>query len=197
MGAVCTGMHLIRSRVLAATAFVTAACAFACSSAPPDGTLAGEINGNDPASSGSTVPKKTTSTGGSTSNTGSTGSTGNTGGTPTPTPTPTADAGVTPVGTGQCASSADFDTCLDCCDPQNALEVDNAAFGQCVCQSPGVCAAQCATSFCAGLDPTAACEQCLDAATQCDQTADAACNANAGCAAALACVTSSGCDAKP
>ena len=195
MAALYMCMHFNRSRAVVVVTLVFAASAFACSSAPPDSTLASDINGNNAnGSSGNTVPKKTTgttSTGGS--NTAAPAPT-----TPTPAPTVAPDGGVptpVPVGNGQCASSLDLSSCLDCCDPQNALALDDDAWDQCVCTS--ACAAQCGNNFCAGGPPTAACQQCLQADTACGQQADAACNANAACAAALACVQSSSCDAKP
>jgi hypothetical protein len=70
---------------------------------------------------------------------------------------------------------------------------------KCACQSPGTCATQCAADFCAGAQtqPSAACAQCLQGATQCDQQAAAACDADAACKKADACVQASGCDSKP
>lgn len=123
------------------------------------------------------------------------------GGAPT-TPPPEEDepgssGGPTP-GAGQCSAETTVDACYECCvgsDPA-ALDPGFEAFGRCACESPGVCAQQCGSSFCSGAEPSEACLQCLDGAAQCEQAADAACSANAACKAAYQCVESSGCDGK-
>lgn len=190
-------MLISRSRIaltLVAVALV------ACSSAPPpDGTpLQGEVNPSG------TKKKKTTETNSDSEGT-TAGTTTNqdsndpadqddptTPGTPVTPGTPTAP-------TGQCAASQSFDQCAACCDQAfpGGFEVDAQAFGQCVCESPGTCAAVCGTSFCAGAQATPACEQCLATATQCQTQTETVCNANAACKGAFACYDSSGCEAKP
>lgn len=106
--------------------------------------------------------------------------------------TPQTPADPTPSG-GQCSSSADAMSCFECCDPNGtATAAADEAWGRCVCQTPGVCASACGTSFCRGSQPTAACEQCLENSTaQCDQVAEQACDAT--CQAAIACFDSSAC----
>jgi hypothetical protein len=94
-----------------------------------------------------------------------------------------------------CTSSASYEACYQCCDPTKAVEPAIDAFGLCACQNPGTCAAQCGNNYCSGQQPTAACEQCLNAATACEAKADAACGA--ACKAAIACVDTSKCDDKP
>jgi hypothetical protein len=113
--------------------------------------------------------------------------------TPTPTPTPTGDPQV-------CAASADFQGCFDCCDQQNAggFDVDAQAWNTCACQA-NVCGAACGNNFCAGQDPSAACEQCLgsDTTLQCDQQAETACQASAACSGAMTCIETAKCFDKP
>jgi len=189
-------MLLTRSRIVVS---LVAVALFACSSAPPDTTLDGELNSGNSAKSSKT-PSKTSGTG---TNTGTAQQTNPTDpadpaapANPAAPATPTTPA---PAGNGQCAGQQTADACFQCCDTASpgGFDVDSQAFGQCVCETPGTCAAACATSFCAGGPPTAACEQCLNGATQCEAQAEAACNANAACAAAFACSDSSGCNAKP
>lgn len=193
-------MLITRSRI----AFSLVAIALvACSSAPPDTTLQGEINPGNSNKGGSKTPAANK---GSSTNNGGTSTTQD----PTDPADPAADpatpaAPATPgtpgtpaPGTGQCAASAGAEQCFQCCDAAfpGGLDVDAQAYGQCVCEAPGVCAQQCATSYCAGQQPTAACEQCLNAATQCEQAAETACNANANCKGAFTCIESSGCEQK-
>jgi hypothetical protein len=189
---------------LAASALVLAT---ACSSAPPiegddlgndDSNVLGGKGASSSGSSGTTLGGSSGSSGsesssgaGASSSGGATSSGGTSSG--------GSSSGATPAGGGECASSADIDACYDCCiTPHEAgYDVADQAFGDCACASPGVCAAQCATSYCAGQEPTAACEACLDAATQCDQAADTACAGNADCQAITTCIQSSACDSKP
>jgi hypothetical protein len=121
--------------------------------------------------------------------------------TPTPaTPSPTPDAGTVPTPTpapNTCGATTDFFACIDCCDQANpgGFEVDGQAWDNCICQT--ACAQACGGNFCNGGDPSLACEQCMDNAQQCDQVAETACQGNAACAAAMTCVQSSQCEAKP
>jgi len=111
---------------------------------------------------------------------------------------PTDDAGtipidppITPPPTGSCGSSPDAESCFQCCDPGQATMAAEDAFGRCACQSPGICASACSTSYCAGRAPTAACDNCLANAAQCEQVADTACTG--ACQTAVSCFESSGC----
>lgn len=101
----------------------------------------------------------------------------------------------TPTSTPKdCSGEATADACGACCDPGNAIEPAMNVFGNCVCGTPGTCAAECGASFCNGLAPDAACKTCLDAATQCNADADKACGAD--CKAALTCSETSKCTSK-
>lgn len=189
-------MLISRSRVV--VTFLALALV-ACSSAPPDSPLQGEVS--------PTTPKKKNSSK-TTNNDDSEGQNLESGSAPGANPSdpaapanpanPAAPATPTP-GTGQCAGQQTFDTCAQCCDQAfpGGFDVDSQAFGQCACESPGVCAQACAGSFCAGGQATPACEQCLSTAAQCQQIAETTCNANASCAGAFTCFDSSGCQAKP
>lgn len=165
-----------------------------CSSAPPDSPLEGEV---DPAPASRKKKNQKTNDDGEGNPTG-TQSTQD--GDLDPAAAGDAAAPGTPApGTGRCSAQQTFDTCMQCCDEgfPGGFEVDAQAFGACVCESPGTCAAACAGSYCAGSPPTAACEQCLQSAAQCNTTAEAACKANASCQGVFACVDSSGCQTKP
>ncbi len=111
-----------------------------------------------------------------------------------PTPEePMPDAPTTPTpGGGQCAQQQQNpDACIDCCmggNPEATAQADQA-FGQCACTS--ACAQACGGSFCRGAQPTAACEQCLNQAQQCEQAWQQACQADAGCRAVEQCIQSS------
>ena len=187
-------MQISRSHI----AFTLVALALAaCSSAPPDSPLQGEVS--------PTTPKKKNGNSTSNTNNDSEGQDLNSGATPGANPSdpaapanPAAPATPTP-GTGQCAAQQTFDTCAQCCDQAfpGGFDIDSQAFGQCACEAPGTCAQACAGSFCAGGQATPACEQCLANATQCQQIAETTCNANASCAGAFTCFDSSGCEAKP
>lgn len=186
-------MLISRSRI----AFTLVAFALvACSSAPPDSPLQGEVSPS--ASSKKKNSNKTNTTTGD-----SEGQDLNSGATPAdpsnPAPANPAAPATTTPGTGQCAAQPTFDTCAQCCDQAfpGGFDLDSQAFGQCACEAPGVCAQACAGSFCAGGQATPACEQCLATATQCQIVAETTCNANASCAGAFTCFDSSGCDAKP
>lgn len=175
--------------------------AAACS-APPAGSIGGgEQDQNDDGDK--QLPTS------STSPTDPAKSNNNNNATPTPTPpsgpsgttpTPSAEAGATPPTTppapNTCGAAADFIACIDCCDQASpgGFEVDAKAWDDCICQT--ACAQACGGSYCNGGEPSAACEQCMDGAKQCDQAAATACQASAGCAAAMACVQNSQCEAK-
>lgn len=188
-------MLISRSRI----AFTLIAFALvACSSAPPDSPLQGEVNPTSPTNKKKNNNQTQTNNDGEGQDLNS--------GTADPAdpadpaaPANPATPGTPAPGTGQCSAQASFDACFQCCDQAfpGGFEVDAQAFGQCACESPGVCAQACATSFCAGGQATPACEQCLAAATQCNTVAETACNANASCQGVFSCVDSSGCEAKP
>lgn len=186
-------MLISRSRI----AFTVIAFALvACSSAPPDSPLQGEVNP-------STASKKKNNNQTQTNN-DSEGQDLDSGatqeGNSTDPANPAAPATpTTPAPTnGQCSASTTFDACFQCCDQAfpGGFEVDAQAFGKCACEAPGVCAQACAGSFCAGGQATPACEQCLNTATQCNTAAETACNANASCKGVFTCVDTSGCETK-
>jgi hypothetical protein len=166
----------------------------ACSSAPPDSPLQGEVN---PSASSKKKNNKTKTNDDSEGLNAGTMQEGN----PTEPADPASPATPAIPGptNGPCSASASFDACLQCCDQAapGGFDFESNAFGQCACGSPGVCAQACAGTFCAGGQATAACEQCLTAATQCNTAAEAACNANASCTAAFTCYDASGCELKP
>jgi hypothetical protein len=188
-------MLISRSRI--AFTFIAFALV-ACSSAPPDSPLQGEVS---PSASSKKKNSKTTTNDDSENDNLNSGTTQNTDPTDPSAPAPATPATPTaPAPTnGQCAAQQTFDTCMQCCDTAfpGGFEVDAQAFGQCACVSPGVCAQACAGSFCAGGQATAACEQCLVTATQCETVAEQTCNANASCSGVFTCLDSSGCEAKP
>lgn len=187
-------MLITRSRI--AFCFIALALA-ACSSAPPDSPLQGEVNPTP------TNKKKNNNT--NTTNDDSEGANLNSGATQEGDPTepgastPATPTTPAPAGGGQCGAQQTFDTCMQCCDQAfpGGFEVDANAFGQCACESPGVCAQACAGSFCSGGPATPACEQCLAGATQCNTAAETTCNANASCKGVFTCLDTSGCEAKP
>lgn len=186
-------MLISRSRI---AFFVIASALVACSSAPPDSPLQGEVNPSSASKKKNTQQQTNDDSEGDT-----TGGTQNTQNGDLDPATP-GDAAATPApaGGGQCAAQQTFDTCMQCCDQAfpGGFEVDAQAFGQCACESPGPCAQACAGSFCAGGQATPACEQCLAVnAAQCNTTAEAACNANAACKGVFTCYDTSGCEAKP
>lgn len=111
------------------------------------------------------------------------------------------DAGGTTPPAGPCGNEATGSACFTCCETQNpaGLQVLQQAFGDCACnpQVTGNCSADCSTTWCAGVAASAACDNCLRAATTCEQQADAVCAANATCNAMLTCDTNSKCASKP
>ena len=178
--------HRLALALALALAFAAAACA-----APtiPNDTQVEDATEADPA-----PPKKkseSSTTGGDKSGGDKSGTPEGSGGQPVPTPP---GGGATPAPT-TCGSSATADACYQCCDPTNAFEPPAQAFGECACATPGVCKTACGTTYCAGQAPDAACEACLNGATQCEAAADAACGA--ACKAAIACEETSKCDEKP
>lgn len=81
--------------------------------------------------------------------------------------------------------------CQTCCEdaaPTAVTDLMYQAFGECACESPGLCAAACDSSYCAGGAPSAGCAACLDAATACNAAAERACTTPA-CGPFLACVS--------
>lgn len=99
--------------------------------------------------------------------------------TPAPTPTPTTGPNVTAtdIPSGTCGAAANKWACVGCClAPKVGGTTGGAAganaFGACVCQSPGVCATDCKTTFCAGKQASAACDSCMNnKAMQCEDAA--------------------------
>lgn len=192
---------MLISRSRTALTFIALALV-ACSSAPPDSPLQGEVNPTPPSNKKKNNQPQT-NTDDSEGQNLSSGATPNDPADPAAPAAPANPAAPgTPApgaGTGQCSAQASSDACFQCCDQASpgGFEVDAQAFGQCACESPGVCAQACAGSFCAGSQATPACQQCLATATQCNTTAEAACNASASCKGVFSCVDSSGCEQKP
>ena len=173
--------------------------AVACS-APPAGPIgSGEQDQTDDGDK--KLPTSSSSpTNPAPSNNSTPGSTTDPAATPAPTPTPLPDGGVAPAPSPadqQCAAATDMWACFDCCDAAHpgGWEVAEQAFDDCVCQT--ACAQACGGNYCQGGQPSAACEQCLDNAVQCDDAANTACAANANCAASDACAQASACETKP
>lgn len=115
------------------------------------------------------------------------------------------DAGVVEAGpatASSCAAEPTKGRCLDCCADQNPASrafLDDAS-KKCLCEAPGLCQSECATSFCAGENPTpgGACAQCLDDNGDfCDAVAETLCAGDATCRQIYACRDASGCDDKP
>lgn len=122
------------------------------------------------------------------------------------TETPARDAGSsTPVAPAEeedsgplapdCSLSATAAECATCCDPSGTANAAIAAFGNCVCGTPGTCASACAATYCSGTTPDPSCKLCLDGATQCNQQAESMCDAN--CQAAMTCASTNLCASKP
>jgi hypothetical protein len=97
-----------------------------------------------------------------------------------------------------CSAAQGEEACFECCDAKNpgGMEVFEDAWLACACQA-SVCATQCGQSMCADnpIDPVDgdACSTCLEAATQCDTQAEAACEANPACGAGFQCAADSKC----
>jgi hypothetical protein len=93
-------------------------------------------------------------------------------------------------GDDKCKDEATQDLCIDCCimAHQDGNDYYTEQFQTCACESPGTCALDCETSFCA--DPTQSdlfCDFCLDSVTtSCDPSSK--CMNNADCKALLDCV---------
>lgn len=191
-------MLISRSRIALFSSALLAFALVACSSAPPDSPLQGEVNPSPASSKKKNTQQNNDDSEGDTTGTQTTQNGDLDPATPGDPAAPT-PPGTPAPGTGQCGAQQSFDTCMQCCDQAapGGFDVDAQAFGQCVCEAPGTCAAACGGSFCAGAQATPACEQCLEAATQCHTQAETVCNANAACNAAFACYDSSGCEAKP
>jgi hypothetical protein len=130
-------------------------------------------------------------------------------------PSPDADGGISTQldggggvitgGKAECAPNTTAATCYRCCEtahPQGILFFDQS-FQTCACGTgAGSCSAECGTNFCTGtqatpVNPTPACEACLNASDACRTATDAACAKNTSCMAMLACDQSSACATKP
>lgn len=107
---------------------------------------------------------------------------------------PNGPAPTDPATPGSCGAKATFAACFDCCDAPTggALKKADDAFGQCACGG-GQCSSACTATFCAGQQPSAACDTCLT--NTCDPAADALCT-TAACKAGQQCVQTSGCEQK-
>jgi hypothetical protein len=119
--------------------------------------------------------------------------------------TPDGGGGVITGGNAECAPNTTASACYRCCEtahPQG-IQFFDQSFQTCACGAgAGSCAAECGTNFCTStpatsVNPTAACEQCLNASDACRTATDAACAKNTSCMAMLACDQSSACATKP
>lgn len=189
-------MRIALSAFIAASASVLAILATACSAevTPTTSSSSGNVpkKGNTDTDTNSNDPKQNTSSSSSSSSSSS-------GSTTTPDDkTPKSD----PSG-GKCAAETKQEACFTCCAPDPAVfDAEIKAFDDCACGTnggAGVCKTQCGNDFCKNPDaqPSAACEACLQGATQCETAAQTACDANAGCKAAYACAEASKCFDKP
>jgi hypothetical protein len=91
--------------------------------------------------------------------------------------------------------------CFACCDSAHggASRVGDLALKNCLCNSPGSCAAQCASELCAGWNPVLGdpCDQCASGNAACNRASDQACAADVNCKAFQACSTTAACASKP
>lgn len=110
---------------------------------------------------------------------------------------PTVDSGAaTDTGSAvTCGASATQSACAECCGSLNPAGVStlNTAIQACACGTSGTCATECATEVCADIPASSgdACFTCLSAALAtsgpCYASVQAACTADPGCSAYLAC----------
>lgn len=186
-------MIRLDSRAVVVLGTVVFALAAACSSAPPPNDLSEDQSETTPTKK----PAKDNSSSSSSGGNNNTSSSSSSGSTPKP-PGGDPQQPNTPAPAGNCAAEANADACFDCCSKGNEAGLDQAyqVFDTCACQTPGVCKTQCGNNYCAGQQPTAACETCLQGAQQCGQQADQACAANAQCKAAVDCFDASQCENK-
>lgn len=133
---------------------------------------------------------------------------------PSPTPSTDPDGGTAPSadggtvitgGNAECAPNTTAASCYRCCEtahPQG-IQFFQQSFQTCACGTgAGSCTTECGTNFCTGtatapVNPTPACEACLNASDACRTATDTACAKNTSCMAMLACDQSSGCASKP
>ncbi|MBX3262238.1 MAG: hypothetical protein KIS78_05400 [Labilithrix sp.] len=113
---------------------------------------------------------------------------------------PAADAAPNdPAPGGTCSAAQGVEACYACCDAKNpdGMAVYEDAWLACAC-APGVCATACAQSACAATPSEPAdgdaCDTCLAQADQCDDQAEAACEASPACLAGFQCALDSGCE---
>jgi hypothetical protein len=184
-------MDLFNSKRLG-LAVVLSLIAVACAAPQiPNETGGDEETGEEPVIAGN--KKKSTPTKPGTTQTTDSNTPAPTG-TPTPapsgtqTPTPVPLPGGDPAPTGACAATADGEACFQCCDQASGGELAKAdeAFFTCACDAQ--CATQCGANFCAGQEPSAACETCLT--NTCEAAASAACT-SAACKAGEQCMQTS------
>jgi len=175
------------------------------SSSPSDGS--GSTPQNGASSGASSSGGGGTSSGGASSSSGGASSSGasGSGGASSSSGAVAGDGGAgDAAAAGTCGSSATADACGTCCEglhPAGA-QIANDAWDTCACDTPGVCATACATTYCsadggAGPQPGDACDKCLQGASQCDTVSNQACSGNADCQVFQACITAAGCDSKP
>jgi hypothetical protein len=102
-----------------------------------------------------------------------------------------------PVGDGNdtaCGAMSTANACVNCCfnDHMEGATTFINAVGNCACASPGACASQCGSDFCAGMAPGSACNACLNTALgmggACVSPVQMACMPDADCIAYLNCV---------
>jgi hypothetical protein len=105
--------------------------------------------------------------------------------------------GTSPAATGPCAKEGSADACLNCCDEASpeAMPIYAGSFKSCVCETPGACATECQSSFCADIKPDSACAACLNSkAGSCEDTALSTCEKDTTCAPLLKCAKDSKCE---
>ena len=213
----------MRQALYLSVAFVSVALGVACTAARgsvdygDDGVTTGDDGGSGSSGSGSSSggssgsghdggrgssggsSGKGSSSGGSTSSGGSSGKGSSSGGSTSSSSGSTSSSGGT--GDSACVATTTGADCSDCCANahQAGAAVGDQAYGDCLCQTPGTCATECANSFCAGSlpQPGDTCDTCMQGATACDQAAVTACEGNADCKAFEACMTTANCDNKP
>jgi hypothetical protein len=166
--------HRLDSRFAVCLSTFVALAAFACSSAPPE-------TGSEKPSSEKAPSNKKADDKNATSDTSKND--------PEPSK-PLSD-------TSACGQKATAQECGDCClaKTPTALDASDKIFGDCMCAA-ATCETVCSASACAAADnqnqPTAACETCLKTNGQaCEDKAKAACDADAECKAADACLATS------
>lgn len=97
-----------------------------------------------------------------------------------------------------CSGERTEDACLACCQARSPEAVRRyvESFATCACSAPGACRAECSAAYCAGLEASAECKECLEDAEACDDVARASCWDDATCRPLLDCASESKCASK-